>query len=94
MDFCGLPSDFPGLAGAIGDPRSRVIAVQARFAAEINHQRFIPFLTLHELEAWLFSSPETVASHFGDSELIEPLRDIVRCAGEPELINDGRDTYP
>jgi hypothetical protein len=96
LDFYGLPDDFPGLQEAlgVGDPREQVAALQERFATELNHQRFIPFLALHEFEAWLFSAPDSVEAHFGKAHLADRLQTAVREAGAPELINHGSDTHP
>jgi hypothetical protein len=96
LDFYGLPEDFPGLSEALGagDPRTRVAELQERFATELNHQRFIPFLALHEFEAWLFSAPDTVEAHFGKTHLADRLQTVVQQAGAPELINHGPDTHP
>jgi hypothetical protein len=96
LDFYGLPEDFPGYqdAHARTHPREKVVALQASFATEIGHLRFIPFLALHEFEAWLFCSPETVAEHFGSAGLAGKVRKAVEEAGEPELINLGEHTHP
>lgn len=96
LDFYGLPKDFPGLPEALGagDRREKVAGLQERFAAELNHQRFIPFLALHEFEAWLFSAPDAVETHFGKAHLADQLRTVVQQAGAPELINHGADTHP
>lgn len=96
LDFYGLPEDFPGLPEALGEGKAqeRVIALQERFSAEVNHQRFIPFLALHEFEAWLFSAPDAVEAHFEKAHLAERLRNAVQEAGAPELINHGATTHP
>jgi len=96
LDFYGLPEDFPGMAESVGasDPREKVIALQERFAAELNHQRFIPFFALHEFEAWLFSAPDAVEAHFGKAHLADKVSAAVLQAGSPELINHGPDTHP
>lgn len=96
LDFYGLPEDFPGYKEARrpGDPRGHVVALQERFAAEIGHPRFIPFLALHEFEAWLFCSPDIVSEHFGSAGLADKIRKAVEHAGEPELINHGEETHP
>ena len=96
LDFYGLPEDFPGLSEALGagNAQEKVIALQERFSAEINHQRFIPFLALHEFEAWLFSAPDAVEAHFGKAHVAERLRNAVQEAGAPELINHGATTHP
>jgi hypothetical protein len=97
LDFYGLPDDFPGYQDTLksaGTPHQKVEALQARFTDEIQHPRFIPFLALHELEAWLFCSPKTVADHFDEPGLSVQLEKAVREAGEPELINHGKFTHP
>ncbi|MBF0109848.1 MAG: DUF4276 family protein [Magnetococcales bacterium] len=96
LDVHGLPEDFPGYRNAFGSghPRDKVIALQERFGIEVGHPRFIPFLALHEFEAWLFSSPKTVAEHFGATSLIDKVSKAVQEAGEPELINHGEQTHP
>jgi hypothetical protein len=98
LDFYGFPEDIPGYLDALAiganHPREKVRALQARFGAEIGHPRFIPFIALHEFEAWVFSSPEVVAEHFGSAGLADKVRKAVRDAGEPELINHGVHTHP
>jgi hypothetical protein len=96
FDFYGLPDDFPGYQDALGpgDPREHVRALQDRFALEIGHPRLIPFIALHEFEAWLFTAPDVVAEHFGSAGLAAKVRKAVEHAGEPELINHGSDTHP
>jgi uncharacterized protein DUF4276 len=95
LDFYGLPEDFPGKStlAAVG-ARSRVAELEQAFANNINHQRFLPFLTLHEFEAWLFSEPGTVASHFGRPALEPHLQKISDTAGGPELINERPQSHP
>ncbi|MEO5368364.1 MAG: DUF4276 family protein [Magnetococcus sp. WYHC-3] len=96
LDFYGLPEDFPGYQDAfgVGHPSDKVVALQERFHAEVGCPRFIPFLALHEFEAWLFCSPKTVAEHFGTMSLIDKVSEAVQEAGEPELINHGEQTHP
>jgi len=96
LDFYGLPMDFPGYAEACtpGDRHQKVAALQATFAATMDHPRFIPFFALHEFEAWIFSRPDIVGEHFGDATLTRRVRDAVSAAGGPELINLGADTHP
>jgi len=96
LDFYGLPGDFPGLREALspGDARQKVQALQNRFAEAINHRRLIPFLALHEFEAWLFSAPDTVQAHFELPQLANCLRAAVVEAGAPELMNHGLATHP
>lgn len=96
LDFYGLPKDFPGLDSAktATSPESRVEALQANFAAEIPNPRFVPFLVLHEFEAWVFSEPCTVEKHFSMSKLADRLAAVVDQKGGPEKINYGPATHP
>lgn len=96
LDFYGLPEDVPGYQDALlpGNPRERVTGLETRLAAEINHQRFIPFLALHEFEAWVFCNATVLASHFDRSDLADKVTQAVAYAGEPELINHGKNTHP
>jgi hypothetical protein len=56
--------------------------------------RFIPFLSLHEFEALVFSSPQIVAEHFGIPALAEVLKGVVGYTGSPELLNTAHDKHP
>lgn len=98
LDFYGLPEEFPARAATLATPgltaRDKAIRLQQAFAADIDQPRFIPFLALHEFEAWLFSRPETVAEHFGKPALAATLADIVQQAGAPEEINNDPATHP
>lgn len=96
LDFYGLPDDFPGRIEALapGNPRDRAATLQARFAAEIGHERFLPFLAVHEFEAWIFCAPDAVAEHFGVPALATKIRNAAAAAGDPELIDHGADSHP
>jgi len=92
LDFYGLPADFPGYREACepGDPRQRVATLQQEFSEAIGHPRFVPFLALHEFEAWVFTAPDVVADHFGTPRLAERIRQ----AGDPELIDLDESSHP
>jgi hypothetical protein len=96
LDFYGLPEDVPGYQEALlpGNPRERVNRLETRLAAEIKHPRFIPFLALHEFEAWVFCSADVLAKHFDRADLAGKIADAIALAGEPELINHGKATHP
>lgn len=96
LDFYGLPDDVPGYqeARGPGNPRAKVVALQAQLAAEIMHPRFIPFLALHEFEAWVFCAPKVVATHFDRANLAEKVQQAIAHASEPEFINHGETTHP
>ena len=96
LDFYGLPDDVPGYheAHGLANPRDKVNRLEAQLAAEINQPRFIPFLALHEFEAWVFAAPEVLAAHFDRANLAEKIQQAVDYAGEPELINHGFTSHP
>ena len=96
IDFYALPADFPGLATSSGleTPRTRVASTTQAFAEDVAHTRFLPFLALHEFEAWLFSSPQTVAGHFNRGGLASRMQAMVTAAGEAELIDGNPATHP
>ena len=96
LDFYGLPEDVPGYHEALlpGDVREKVSLLESRLEAEVGHPRFIPFLALHEFEAWVFCNGDVLAKHFDRVDLAAQVADAVAFAGEPELINHGKDTHP
>jgi hypothetical protein len=60
LDYYRLPPGFPGMNSrpANGTPAQRVNHVEMAIAQHFNSPpNFVPFLVLHEFEAWLFSSP-------------------------------------
>jgi hypothetical protein len=60
LDYYGLPTDFPGMTSRpSGSPLTRVAHVEQAILEKFGSpSNFIPFLALHEFEAWLFASPD------------------------------------
>ena len=71
------------LIGANGSGKSNFLGALSFFKA-----------SALEFEAWLFTAPKIVAEHFGNLELTKELQKAVSYAGEPELINHGKNTHP
>ena len=96
IDYYRLPRDFPGLDAtkAVLDVSDRVKALEASFAADINHPRFHPFLALHEIEAWIFAASAAAEQHLGIAGLAKALDGIASEAGGAERVNDGPTTHP
>ena len=98
IDLYAIHSGFPGLAEAEPmrhNPLDRVEFLEQKFADDINDRRFIPYIQLHEYEAYLFSEPacfEYLSA--GNEKGIEALQSILGQYGTPELINDGPQTAP
>ncbi|WP_445171312.1 DUF4276 family protein [Microcoleus sp.] len=98
IDLYAIHPDFPGLdePESIGqDPLQRVEFLEQRFAEDIGDRRFIPYIQLHEYEAYLFSDP-TCFEYLdaGRTKEIEALQAIASQYKTPELINDGQQTAP
>ena len=98
IDLYAIHPDFPGLAESesIGqDPLQRVEFLEQRFAEDIGDSRFIPYIQLHEYEAYLFSDP-TCFEYLdaGRTKEIEALQAIASQYETPESINDGPQTAP
>lgn len=97
FDFYALPRDFPGFVEAKKqtDPYKQVEQLETAFAADLNHQRFVPYIQLHEFEALLFSDPSKLRTRFEVRPgRIAVLKELVSEFGSPELIDDGADTAP
>ncbi|WP_435194578.1 DUF4276 family protein [Streptomyces sp. NRRL F-5630] len=95
LDLYGLPSGTPGLSGApAGDAYARVAHVEAAMADAIGEPRFLPFLALHETEAWVLAAADELAELLAEPRLAGTLRSQVAAAGGPELVNGGADTAP
>ena len=91
IDYYGLPSDFPGMdtRPPDGTPLERVKHVEN---AVDNHfgdsKNLLIFFTLHEFEAWLFSSTETLPRVMTEPEK-EPAFSAIRTEFKtPEEINE------
>lgn len=97
LDFYALPADVPGvdMHRGHGSPAEQAERIQQSMAEALGAgPRFIPFVALHEFEAWLFAAPAVVAEHFGRPALEPRLVQEAARAGGPEAINDGPTTHP
>lgn len=98
IDLYAIHPDFPGLAESKSmhqDRLQRVEFLEQRFADNISDPRFIPYIQLHEYEAYLFADPtcfEYLYAH--RPKEIEALKAIANQYDTPELINDGQQTAP
>lgn len=60
IDYYGLPSDFPGMATrtSFRSAVERVRHIESAIAQDFGRPgNFVPFISLHETEAWLFVDP-------------------------------------
>jgi hypothetical protein len=97
FDFYRLPNDFPGFNDAqkINDPYSKIAFLEKSLQDDIdkNGTAFLPYLSLHEFEALLFSDTGVVQKHFPGKD-ITPLINTADEYPNPELINNGEQTAP
>lgn len=97
VDLYSLPSDFPGYEEAMDqrDPYRRVEVLEAELAEEIQDDRFIPYLQIHEFEALILSQPDVFGRLFEHRDReVQALVDICRQYDTPEKIDDGQQTHP
>ena len=76
-------------------PSSQSQSSSLDFADEINDNRFIPYIQLHEFEALLFCGIEYIAELYpGCEKRCEQLTQALQNVGNPELINNSPHTAP
>ena len=90
LDYYQLPSDFPGMnTRPVGSARTRVAHVESAMHQFFDsRQDFLPYLSLHEFEALLFTSSEAVPAVMEEQEKSAAIRAILHECNEPELINE------
>lgn len=96
LDYYALPPDFPGMSNRPpGSPLRRVQHVEQAIRDDLGASpRFIPFLALHEFEAWLFSSHDELPRTVSVAEKQPDFQAIRDAVDTPEDINDGPTTAP
>jgi hypothetical protein len=98
IDLYEIHPEFPGREEAERLrhlPSKRVEALEEAFARDIADRRFIPYIQLHEYEAYLFSDP-TCFRYFYDhhEKALSALKAIADGYPTPELIDDGQYSAP
>ena len=98
IDLYGLHRNFSGFDAAEPlrhDPYKRVATLERAWSDETDDRRFIPFIQVHEFEAYLFSDMSQLAPFFDNADTrIARLRQGADERASPELINDGQHTSP
>ena len=92
IDYYGLAGkDFPGWdTMPKGSCYDRVGHLEKSFSEEIDHRKFLPYLSLHEFEAMLFAAPEYIIKWFPDvkENTLSALEKIRNSVKSPEEIDD------
>ena len=98
IDLYAVHANFPGIEEAEKLrhlPYKRVEVLEKFWFDETGDNRFIPFIQLHEFEAYLFCDVSRFDFFFDNAELkISALRKIAEQFQSPELIDDGEHTAP
>jgi len=97
FDLYALPDNFPAWEESRGlpTPHERVQNLEAAFARDIAHPRFLPYIQLHEFEALLLADPAKFDWEFIDQEAaIARLVDLSVEFPDPELIDDREEKAP
>jgi len=88
IDYYGLPKDFPKIdEQPEGDLYTKVEFLELAMEQDIGSYRFLPYLSVHEFEALLFTSPQDIATAFPDDNKTQQLESIKRTYRNPEFIN-------
>ena len=93
-DLYRLPKDFPGLQSVKADwtPLQKVLFLEDEFAKDINDPRFVPYLSLHEFEALLFSDKDQLVGFLKQvGARIKGVSQLQEIGLPPEDIDDN---YP
>ena len=91
LDYYRLPADFPGMDSrpVNGTPHQRVQHVEAAIMQSFNSPpNFLPFLALHEFEAWLFASPTELPRVMTENRKQPQFAAIRAGVATPEEINE------
>jgi hypothetical protein len=92
FDFYALPDDFPGMKDSEatqGTCYQQIAYVENALQADIDNRRFMAYLSLHEVEALLFTQPDSILKAVGidDSTWSAKLQSIRDSFQSPEEIN-------
>lgn len=101
VDYYGIQGDWPGYHEARKEKRhERKVELMrqatsdavAKLLPGVVAGRFMPYFSMHEIEALYFSAPEVLAGKLGVKEAA--IQAILCECGEPEKINDSTETAP
>ncbi len=97
VDLYRLPKDFPGYDDCKRkiNPHTRAVCMEDRLQEDIEDDRLVPYIQLHEFEALLFSDVQKFEVAFPDRPAeVQELKSIRDDFPSPEHINDQPDQSP
>lgn len=98
IDLYAFPKDdkspYCQAIRSIADPYAKVKALEKAIGEDIDHISFIPYVQLHEFEAFLLASPESLKEMYPEqtstiNKLIKEVRGL-----EPEKVNETPQNAP
>lgn len=93
FDYVTTLYDYYGFRGRMPDESADALC--QRMAARLAHPRhFIPYVQVHEFEALLFSSPETVGGFLDCPSVTKVMIEALAACGNAEQVNDSPATAP
>lgn len=102
VDYYGIKTDWPGYVDSKAQRehvrKAEVLCaatsdrVQRLFPDQDPGRRFIPYFSMHEIEALFFSDPVCLSEKLGAR--LDHINAIIAECGEPEKINDHVETAP
>lgn len=98
IDLFAFPKDkfspFSIEIQQISDSYRKVNELESAIGMDINHQRFIPYVQLHEFESFLMVEPDRLIAMYPDKQsAIRKLKDNIKDL-KPEEINESSETAP
>jgi hypothetical protein len=98
FDLYKLPVNFPSFKSSqqIYNPYQRIELLEEAFYRGIGYEHFIPYIQLHEFEAFLFCDLEKMNEEFYNVKkaIQKILKGLPKGINSPEEINDDPNTAP
>ena len=98
IDLYAFPKDdlspYSDAIKSINDPYQKIDALESAIAQNIDHPRFIPYVQLHEFEAFLLVNPDRLILMYPDQQ--SGINRLKRNIGnkDPEKINESEHSAP
>lgn len=88
FDYYALPSSFPHMPRPAGrSALTHCQLIEQAIATQLNDSRLLPYLSLHEFEALLFSHPPAIQSQYPNRDILPELEHIRQSFATPEDID-------
>ncbi|MBF0355051.1 MAG: DUF4276 family protein [Alphaproteobacteria bacterium] len=96
IDYYRRPSNMPGNESVSNSSSAELVSyLEGKWRDDIGYpQRFIPYYSLHEFEALLFSNTKIVSTFFPGHDAANDLEQIVKQVSSPENINETPEGAP